>query len=178
MKNEVEIKFKAIIKGCIRRDRPSQNQLYKLFYVYGMSICIRYVRSEHEALAVLNDSFLKVFQNIKKYNLEQPFQPWLRKIIVNTALDHLKVQRKYNIEVNIDNAKHISVTEGIFSKINYKELTAMIQELSLAYRTVFHMYVIEGFKHKEIADQLGITVSTSKSNLARAKVKLKEIITA
>jgi len=142
-----------------------------------MSICIRYVNSESEALIVLNEGFLKIFQNIKKYDLEKSFKPWFRKIVVNTALSHLKRQKKYNMEVNIDKAANVPTNEDILSKISYKELTAMIQTLSSAYRTVFNMYVIDGFKHEEIAKQLGITVSTSKSNLARARVKLKDLVT-
>jgi len=177
MQSETKLKFRKIIDGCIRKDRPSQNQLYKLFYAYGMSVCIRYVNSESEALIVLNDGFLKVFQNIKKFDLDKSFKPWFRKIIVNTALSHLKSQKKYNMEVDIDNAEYVPTNEDILSKISYKELTAMIQTLSSAYRTVFNMYVIDGFKHDEIAEQLGITVSTSKSNLARARVKLRDLVT-
>ena len=176
MQNELE--FRKVINGCIRRDRTSQNQLYKLFYAYGMSVCIRYVNSESEALIVLNDGFLKVFQNIKKFELDKSFKPWFRKIIVNTALSHLKRKKKYNMEVDIDNAEYVPTNEDILSKISYKELTAMIQTLSSGYRTVFNMYVIDGFKHEEIAEQLGITISTSKSNLARARVKLRELVTS
>jgi len=178
MQNDTELKFRKIIEGCIRRKRPSQNELYKLFYAYGMSVCIRYVNTESEALIVLNDGFLKVFQNIKKFDTNQSFKPWFRKIIVNTALTYLKSQKKYSMEVNIEKAEEVHTKEEILSKISYKELTSMIQTLSSSYKTVFNMYVIDGFKHEEIAEELGITVSTSRSNLARARVKLRDLVTA
>jgi len=166
-----------IILGCGRNQRGSQNALYRLYYSYGMSIAIRYVDSEADALSIVNDAFLKVFDNIKKYNTNQSFKPWFRKILVNTAINAIKKKEKYKMEVNIEEANKISARENILSQINYKELIKTLQSLSLSYRTVFNLYVIDGFKHSEIAEMLGITVSTSKSNLTRARVKLKELIT-
>ena len=173
-----ETKFQYIIQGCCKRNRTSQNALYRLFYPYGMSICMRYVDNEAEAVSVVNDSFLKVFKNVKKYDLEKPFKPWFRKILVNTAINQLKKQKKFKMEVSMDEAKNISTREDALSRIGYQELMAMVQSLSLAYRTVFNMYVIDGFKHQEIAEKLGITVSTSKSNLTRARAKLQDIVSA
>lgn len=169
--------FEQIIEGCCRRNRSSQNALYRMFYPYGMSICIRYVASEAEAISVVNDSFLKVYRNIKKFDTEMPFKPWFRKILVNTAINHIKKQKKFKQEVSMDEAKNISTREEALSRIGYQELMAMVQSLSLAYRTAFNMYVIDGFKHHEIAEKLGITVSTSKSNLTRARAKLQELVT-
>ena len=169
--------FENIILGCRKMNRTSQNALYRMFYPYGMSVCIRYVENESDALLVLNDGFLKVFRNIKKYNSEYAFKPWFRKIIVNTALNHIKSQKKYRMDTNLDDAKNIPTPENILSQIGYKELMKMIQTLSYSYRTVFNMYVIDGYKHKEIAERLGITESTSKSNLTRARAKLQELIT-
>lgn len=166
-----------IILGCGRNQRGSQNALYRLYYSYGMSIAIRYVDAEGEALSIVNDAFLKVFDNIKKYDTTQSFKPWFRKIIVNTAINAVKKKQRYKMEVNIEEANKISTRENILSQINYKELIKTLQSLSLSYRTVFNLYVIDGFKHSEIAEMLGITVSTSKSNLTRARVKLKELIT-
>ncbi len=178
MHRSTETDFNQIIQGCCKRDRSSQNALYRLFYPYGMSICIRYVDSEAEAISVVNDGFLKVFRNIKKFNLEQPFKPWFRKIVVNTAINHVKKQKKFKMEISMEEAKNIPAGEDILSHIGYKELMAMVQSLSASYRTVFNMYVIDGFKHLEIAEKLGISVSTSKSNLTRARAKLQELVTA
>jgi RNA polymerase sigma-70 factor (ECF subfamily) len=172
-----ETKFQQIIQGCCQRNRSSQNDLYRLFYPYGMSICMRYVNNEAEAISVVNDGFLKVFKNVKKYDFEKPFKPWFRKILVNTAINQLKKQKKFKMEVQMQEANNISTQEDALSKISYQELMALVQSLSLAYRTVFNMYVIDGFKHQEIADKLGITVSTSKSNLTRARAKLQGLVT-
>lgn len=168
--------FLSIIQGCCKSKRSAQNTLYRKFYPYGMSICIRYVNNESEAILVLNDGFLKVFRNIKKYDIAQPFKPWFRKIVVNTAINYIKSQKKYKMEIDIEEAKNVSTREDILSQINYKELMELIQTLTTGYRTVFNMYVIDGYKHHEISEKLGITVSTSKSNLSRARVKLQELI--
>ena len=178
MQRNTQMEFYQIIQGCRKQERSSQNALYRLFYPYGMSICIRYVDNESEAISVLNEGFLKVFLNIKKYNIELPFKPLFRKIIVNTAINHIKKQKKFKMEISMEEAKNLPTNEDILSRINYKDLIEMVQTLSFAYRTVFNMYVIDGFKHQEIAEKLGISVSTSKSNLTRARAKLQELVTA
>lgn len=142
-----------------------------------MSIAIRYADSREEGAEILNDSFMKVFENIKKFNPEKPFKPWLRRIIINTAIN------RYHKNSNIrkwsalsDNTDALVSEEKITAGIAYDEIIEMVQLLSPAYRTVFNLYVIEGFTHKEVADMLGISEGTSKSNLARAKQNLKEIL--
>lgn len=174
---KADMDFQQIIQGCCKRDRSMQNELYRLFYGYGMSICIRYVENEPEAISVLNDGFLRVFRHIKKYDVTQPFKPWFRRIVINAAIDYVKSQKKFKMEMSMEEAKNMPTREDILSRINYQELMAMVQSLSAAYRTVFNMYVIDGFKHEEIASILGISVSTSKSNLARARAKLQELLT-
>lgn len=173
---KADMDFQQIIQGCCKRDRSMQNALYRLFYAYGMSICIRYVENEPEAISVLNDGFLRVFRNIKKYDSAQPFKPWFRRIVINAAIDYVKSQKKFKMEMSMEEAKNMPTREDILSRINYKELMAMVQSLSAAYRTVFNMYVIDGFKHEEIAEILGISVGTSKSNLMRARAKLQELL--
>lgn len=176
MSRSKETEFKQIIKGCYQRSRESQHALYKLYYPYAMSICIRYVNNESEAIMIANDGFLKVFKYVKKYDAEKPFKPWFRKILVNTAITYIKSQKKFKMEVGINEANDVAEREDVLSRIGYKELISMVQSLSTAYRTVFNMYVIDGFKHREIAAELGITEATSKSNLARARAKLKKIV--
>ncbi len=165
-----------VILGCRRRQRSSQHELYKRFYAYGMSITMRYADDEDEAVQVLNDSFMKVFRHIKKYDLDKPFKPWFRQVVVNTAINHVRKQEKFKREVQMDEARNISTDEDILGRISYQELMAMVQSLTAAYRTVFNMYVIDGFKHEEIARALGISVGTSKSNLSKARNKLREMI--
>lgn len=163
-----------IVKGCLKDDRASQNALYKQYYSYGMSISIRYVDSRDEAAAVLNDAFYKIFKNFKKYDTSKSFKPWLSRIIVNTAITYIKKKKKSEF-VNIDSIAEVSDTvEEVKSNVSYADILKLIQGLSTAYKTVFNLYVIDGYKHEEIAEQLGISIGTSKSNLSRAKQHLRE----
>jgi RNA polymerase sigma factor (sigma-70 family) len=168
--------IKFLLEGCLRHDRASQKMLYQEFYAYGMSICLRYADDRDEAAEILNDGFMKIFTNLKKFDLGKPFRPWLRKIIVNTAINlfHQK-QRQVPIE-QIENAIDVSDTETILSGISYQEVIMLLQKLSPAYRTVFNLYVIEGYSHDEIANLLNISTGTSKSNLFKAKEQLKKIL--
>lgn len=169
-------KINEILKGCMARDRLSQKQLYEIYYPYSMSIAIRYIQDQQIAELAVNDSFMKVFNNMKKFDLNKSFKPWLRQIIVNTSIDHLKKKNKHKLNSSISEAENLSERENILSSISYDELIQLVHKLSDAYRTVFNMYVIDGFKHEEIANKLGITIGTSKSNLNKARTKLKVLI--
>lgn len=169
--------MEEIIKGCRKRRRKSQKKLYKMFYAYGMSITLRYAESRGEAAEILNDAFMKVFSNIKKYNSSRPFKPWLRRIIINTAINHYHKNKQHRELESLDLSENgLHKEEQVLSGISYDEIIDMIQHLSPAYRTVFNLHVIEGFKHKEIADMLDIAVGTSKSNLSKAKQNLQSIL--
>ena len=174
MKNSAD--FDELLKGCYTNQRASQNKLYRLFYPYGMSVAIRYVNSEAEAISIVNDTFLKVFKNIKQYDTKLEFKPWFRKILVNTAINYMKKEEKYKGLLDISKASNISVSSKAVAKLSYNELLALLQTLSVAYRTVFNLYVIEGYNHKEIAKMVGIKESTSKSNLTRAREKLRDLV--
>ena len=120
---------------------------------------------------------MKVFTRIKKYDEKYDFKPWFRKIVVNTSIDYMKKQKQLQMKSQIEDAKNISDREDILSRIGYKELINLVQSLSTAYRTVFNMYVIDGYKHDEIAKTLNISVGTSKSNLSKARAQLRDMIT-
>lgn len=148
-----------------------------MFYAYGMSITLRYADSRDQAAQTLNDAFMKVFTNIDQYDINRPFKPWLRRIIINTAINHFHRHANEPQEERLEAARNaVSTSETITSGINYAEIIDMVQELSPAYRTVFNLHVIEGFKHKEIAEMLDISVGTSKSNLSKAKHNLQAIL--
>ncbi len=166
----------SILQGCIEQHMPSQKRLYKEFYSYGMSVAIRYIKDESEAEMIVHDGFLKVFKNVKKFDTQKAFKPWFRQIIVNTSIDYLKQQKRLMMKSSLSEAEHKADRENILSHISYKELIAMVHTLSDAYRTVFNMYVIDGFKHEEIANTLNISIGTSKSNLNKARTKLKALI--
>lgn len=166
--------LEEIIKGCRKHRIESQKELYQMFYAYGMSITLRYADSRNQAAGILNDAFMKVFENMEKYDPGRPFKPWLRRILVNTAINHYHKNKSRLTWEELDlNGEETGQNETIISDISYREIIEMIQQLSPAYRTVFNLHVIEGFKHEEIAEMLGISIGTSKSNLARARMKLR-----
>ena len=174
---ESTLNLGLIIAGCQKGNRASQERLYKYYHSYGMSISLRYAKNRLEAREILNESFLKVFTKLDQYDKTQPFQFWLRRIIINTAIDYYRKSQRDPLFMDIDVALQIADDNPIEVDINESINTLpILQQLPPAYRLIFNLYVMEGFKHQEIADQLGISINTSKSNLARAKQKLKELI--
>jgi RNA polymerase sigma factor (sigma-70 family) len=150
--------------------------LYERFYGYAMSICLRYADNRDEASAILNDGFMKIFSGIKQFDLSRPLKPWLRKIMVNTSINHYKEKQRQIRADEMELAEKEHDAENVISGISYQEIIGMFHKLPPAYRTVFNLYAIEGYKHEEIAKMLGITVGTSKSNLFKAKEHLKKIL--
>ena len=176
---ENNINLKLLIEGCLRKNRNSQRKLYEHFYGYGMNVCLRYSKNRDEALEILNDSFLKVFSKLEQYDPSYPFKGWLRRILVNSAIDYHRVHHKNPAHLELNTVKHLADpanTYPVFS--NDRDVLPLIQQLSPAYRMVFNLYVMEGYKHHEIAEKLGISVGTSKSNLKRAKDNLRTLLGA
>jgi RNA polymerase sigma factor (sigma-70 family) len=166
-----------ILKGCCKRRRENQKELYEMFHAYGMSITLRYADSRNEAVEILNDAFMKVFENIRKYDSKKPFKPWFRQIVVNTAINHFHKNKNYRQWETLEHtASEPAVRETILSGIHYDEIVEMVQQLTPAYRTVFNLFVIDGFTHKEIAEMLDISEGTSKSNLYKAKRNLRTLL--
>ncbi|WP_428664518.1 RNA polymerase sigma factor [Runella sp.] len=168
-----------LLEGCLQNDRKCQELLYKQFYGYAMGVCMRYVPNREEALEVVNDGFLKIFQKVQKYDAEKPFKIWLRRIMINTALDHYRQNVKYQNHTDLSVAENtVAASDGdnAYSQLAHEDLIELIQQLTPAYRTVFNLYVIDGYSHEEIARQLGISEGTSKSNLARARENLRVML--
>lgn len=171
-----ELLIQDLIRGCRKKERKSQKGLYQLFYSYAMKMCIRYAKDKEEALELINDGFMRVFTNIHKYDPAKPFRPWLATIMINTSIDHYRKQVK-RMEMEELNAKHeMEDREGILSRIHYEDLIKLVQRLSVAYRTVFNLFAIDGYSHEEIASMLSISVGTSKSNLFKAREQLKKML--
>jgi RNA polymerase sigma-70 factor (ECF subfamily) len=166
----------SIITACLKRDSKAEVTLIKMFFGYAKSISMRYASSAQEAEEIINDGFLKVFDNLSKYNHTRPFRAWLRAIIINTAIDYYRKRQKYANHADVDDMEIISYSEDVISKISAEEILSLIQRLSPAYRMVFTLYVIDGYTHREIADMLGIKEGTSKSNLQDARMKLQIMI--
>lgn len=166
----------TILIGCKKLHRESQKLLYEDYYAYALSVCLRYADNRDEASEILNDGFMKIFSNIRSFDLSKAFKPWLRKIMVNTAINHYHRKQRNVPSAQLEQARNEMETETIISGISYHEIIAMLQKLPPAYRTVFNLHVLEGYKHEEIAEMLNISVGTSKSNLFKAKESLKKIM--
>ena len=168
--------LQQLILACRKNDLSSQKQIYRHFYNYGMTICFRYAQHSEEAREILNDGFVKALTKLDQYTPTLSFKAWLNKILVNTAIDHYRKKQSSPQTVDLIYAQHIETSAGILDELSTQDILKMVQQLSPAYRMVFSLYVVEGFKHKEIAQKLGISVGTSKSNLAKARIKLKAMM--
>lgn len=167
---------KGLIQACVRRERWAQKVLYEEYYSRMMGVCLRYATDEEEALDILHEGFIKVFRHIGKYKPGTSLSAWIRRIMVNTAIDYFRKNSRRRTE-DMDEAYDISTNDpDAISRCSEQEILEAIQELTPSYRAVFNLYVIEGYAHKEIAELLDITESTSRSNLVKARSKLKEIL--
>jgi RNA polymerase sigma factor (sigma-70 family) len=165
-----------LIKGCAKQDRKCQKMLYKAFYGFAMGICLRYAGNRDEAAEVMNQGFFKVFTHVDRYDHNRPFKAWLGRIMMNASIDHYRANLKMAYTDDLEKAEHISDGEMADNKLNYDQLLALVQQLPQAYRTVFNLFAIDGYGHDEIGEMLGISPGTSKSNLHKARQKLKLMI--
>ncbi|MEN0049038.1 MAG: RNA polymerase sigma factor [Bacteroidota bacterium] len=165
-----------LIAACRRKERWAQQRLYEEFYGKMMGVCMRYADSEDEALDFLHEGFMKVFRHIAKYQSGTSLNAWIRRIMVNTCIDAYRKKVRRRTE-DIEEAYGVSSNDAdAVSQCSEREILEAIQKLSFAYRTVFNLYVIEGYSHKEIAEKLEISESTSRSNLVKARGKLKTLL--
>ncbi len=165
-----------LIGSCIAQDRLSQKMLYKAFYGFCMGICLRYASDRDEAAGVMNQGFLKVFKNLDTYDRARPFKAWIGRIMVNISIDHYRSKLKWAYTEEIEKADHVSNDDYADRKLNYDDLLKLVQNLPPAYRLVFNLFAVEGYSHEEIGKMLNISVGTSKSNLFKARQKLKQMI--
>ncbi len=169
-------KFTAddLLEGCKLGQRKAQERLYAALSSKMLGVCMRYAKDRFEAEDMLQTGFVKVFQKVCEFRGEGSFEGWIRRIMVNTAIEiYRKNQRMLNV-VDIDEAYDAPQSTFDMNGLETKDLLALIQQLAVGYRLVFNMYIIEGFTHKEIAEQLGISEGASKSQLSRARAILKE----
>jgi RNA polymerase sigma-70 factor (ECF subfamily) len=167
----------SIIRGCIAGDRVSQEKLFNFYSPKMLGVCMWYARNKEEAEEIVLDGFLRVFTYIKNYSGTGSFEGWMRKIMVNAALLKYRSKSKMYLFVEFDLERHdIANHYSLFENVEAKDLMRLVQTLSPACRLVFNLYVLEGFKHREIAELLGISENTSKSNLADARVKLQKML--
>jgi len=166
-----------VIRACVRRERWAQQMLYEEYYSKMMVVCLRYASNEHDALDILHEAFIKIFQHIDRYQTGTSLVSWMRRIMVNTSIDFYRKRMRRRTE-DLTLALNISQDEtDAISRCSEHEILQAVQQLSPTYRTIFNLYVVEGYSHKEIADLLDITESTSRSNLVKARMRLKELLT-
>jgi RNA polymerase sigma factor (sigma-70 family) len=168
--------FIKILNGCSSGDLKAQEYLFKLYWGYVMSIALRFSSCHDNALEIANDSFLKIFLKIESHLADKEFKSWIRKIVINTAMDHFRKDKKTNNEIPIEVAYNETADESVIDSLNAEEIIKLVNSLPMKYRYTFSLFEIEGFSHDEIALQLGISVSTSRSNLVRAKKMLRQMI--
>ena len=163
-----------IIEGCRRKKPQAQRLLYEKYSAQMFGVCLRYAGSKEDAQDILHEGFLKIFEKIGQFEARGSFEGWIRKIMVNTALEKYRSQYK-TVRMEDDKREYDKYTSEDFTdSITVSELLLMIRELSPQYRIVFNMYAIEGYSHKEISELLHISEGTSKSNLSRARYILQE----
>lgn len=172
---------KKIISACVDGDRLAQKALFEKFSPRMFGICLRYSKDKFEAEDILHDSFIKVYLKLKEFRHEGSFEGWIKRIIINTALNHKQKTLKHNFHQSFDDIRESEIINNyneyddeISVDFMEEDLVAAIQDLPCGYRTVFNMYVFEKFKHKEISKKLGITENTSKSQLRKARILLKK----
>ena len=172
-----------IIQGCVKANRDSQKLFYQLYYGYSMGICMRYCTNPDDVAEITNDGFLKIFRALDSFNpkysdIEASLKGWMKRIMINTAIDRLRKSNQRFLTVEIfDNEFNLTdETETSIDRMTYKEILAVVQCLSPVYRTVFNLFVIDGYKHEEIAQHLKISVGASKSNLSKARMNIKKML--
>ncbi len=173
---------KKIIEGCIKGKRHAQNELYKKHVSLMLAICLRYAKNKEEAEDILQEGFIKVFNNIKGFRSEGSFEGWIKRIMINTAITHIKQNLKHQYHTDIDEIEEIHVVaeekkdDDSVVKIPQAKLMSIIQSLPEGYKMVFNLYVFEQLTHKEIANMLGVSINTSKSQLSKARKLLSSKI--
>lgn len=167
-------KDEALIEGCVRKDPSAQKALYERFSAKMYGLCYRYVKNSMTAEDILITAFMKVFDKIHQFKNDGSFEGWIRRIVVNESLTFLRRNKSLYLEAELGHADREPDYLSLSDHLEAEDLLAMIQELPPGYGIVFNMYAIDGYSHKEIAEHLGISENTSKSQLSRARVYLQK----
>ncbi len=176
-KGNLPLLEKNLLDGCLKGDQTCQKTLYDTYKVMLFRVCLRYAKDRQEAEDMLQDGFIKIYSDLHQFSFQGPLGAWMRRVVVNVALQHIRKNKKFQHSVELEHISNVYQTNEVAtSNLNAQALTKLIQKLPLGYRTVFNLYVIEGYSHKEIADMLEINVNTSKSQLSKAKANLRNIL--
>lgn len=166
-----------LLEDCLKGKRGAQRKLYEHFAPLMMAVCYRYTKSRYEAEDVLQEGFTKVFNNLNQFKGEGEIGAWIRRIMVNTALNYLRKHKKYQYDVDVETVpERMSSDENPVTSLQAKQLVNIIQRLPTGYQTVFNLHAVEGYSHVEIGEMLGIDAGTSRSQYLRARAMLKKWI--
>jgi RNA polymerase sigma-70 factor (ECF subfamily) len=166
-----------VFDQCLQNNPRGQEVLYRVYAPQMFGVCLRYAGNQMEADDIMQEGFIKVFRHLNQLNNPQALDGWIHRIMVNTAINYYSRQLKFQNEVSLKfEIEDATITADALSKLSYKEMLRVLQGLPAGYRTVFNLYVIDGYTHKEIADFLGISENTSKSQLLRAKASMRKIL--
>jgi RNA polymerase sigma-70 factor (ECF subfamily) len=166
----------SVIKACLSGNSSAERLLLKKHLSFAKVVSYKYAANAQEAEEIVNDSFLKMFTNLEKYDPVKPFKAWLHTIITRTAIDYYRKNLKFNKDVSLDDYDVAQIGSDVISKISADEILKLVQQLTPACRMVFTLNVLDGYTHKEIAKMLGVKEGTSKSNLQDARKKLQIMI--
>ena len=172
-----------LIEGCINGSRKAQEDVFNAMYRRLLGVCARYAKDDDDAKDILQNGFIKVFKSIENYKGDGSFEGWIKRIVINTAIDSYRRKKVKPVVVDSELTDRVGTNmedevedDSIYQKIPIKVVLDSVQKLSPAYRTVFNLYVLEGYNHNEIAEMLEIGVGTSKSNLSKARLNLRKML--
>ncbi|UII24958.1 sigma-70 family RNA polymerase sigma factor [Fulvivirga maritima] len=168
----------TLIRQCKKQDNQAQKEVYEKYASTMLGICVRYIKEPGQAEDVMINGFVKVFEKIDQFKGDGSFEGWIRRIMVNDSLTYLRQNKSMYLEVDIEKADLEPDYSSLDNQLEAEDLLTMIQQLPTGYRTVFNLYAVEGFSHREIAEQLGISENTSKSQLSRARALLQKQLLA
>ncbi len=166
----------SIVEACRLQDPQAQRVLFKKFFSYAKSICLRYSATTEEAEEVLNEGFLKVFQHLHQYDTSLPFKAWLRTIMVNTAISNYRRYHKHQANLALEDVPEAPFDDQIVDRITADEILAIVQQLPSAWRTVFNLHVVDGYSLREIAEMLDANEATIRSHFLRGRQRLQQLI--
>ena len=170
-------KEKRLIRGCINNDRRAQKAVYEAYFNTMYSDCRRYLKNDEDILEVLNNGFLNVFKKISQFKGEGSFEGWIKRIIIHKSLDYIKLNKKYKEHIRLEDQVAEARDWSLDAmKMEEQEIETLIEELPDVLQTVFNLFVVEGYSHKEIAEKMNFTVGSSKSQLSKAKAMLRRML--
>lgn len=166
---------RQLVEACIQNERLAQRKLYEKYASKLFAVAVRYMKNRDDAADVLQDAFVKVYKNISSFRFDCPLEAWLKRIVINTALKALQKNKRMGFQEDVDDfSNELSISEVGVHQLAYEQLMEVVHQLPDGCKTIFNLYAIEGYKHHEIAELLGISEGTSKSQFSRAKSLLQE----